>query len=430
MSNDPSMQETTRTMQAAEAMPRDLFMIKMEGEAMMAAAVAHPREPVKIVKQLQELVDAYPAAADDAIYVKPVGSVYLVTCKDCNIEYETARVTNDVACPACDSKAKAGQRKVQKFAEGLSIRAAEAIRSIYGFTRLATTTEMLDDGRAKVTGSLTDYAAGNVTSDERIVSQYYRARDGRMTLIPEDRFLNVVVKAEKAKLRRDVILDNTPNIVKAAFRDACENRLKMLVSPEEVAQKIIPAFGQYDITKEHLEAIIGRTAKQGWTEEDRLQLRKMLSALKNGETSKAELLQDLDVDSRTRSSTPPSSSGPVTADALAGESPPVQDSKPAEDETARDGEVEVEDPTAQQSETDMVAESMKQYSARIREARERMLAATTLKTVKQIVDSYREECPDEVNMVISGWGDKRIAQLRRARSGKGDPDSKQGELLS
>lgn len=287
-------EEEATALSIAERLPADMMLLKMENESIMAVARARPREPMKIVQQLRELIEAYPAAADEAIYSKPVGTVMQVTCAGCGIKYEVTKVEADTACPACDGTKHGAIRKVKKFAEGLSIRAAESIRSIYGYTRLATTTEEMPDGKVKLTGVLVDYAAGNVTSDERIVSPMYRARGGQMVRTPEDRFLNVVVKAEKAKLRRDVILDNTPNIVKAMFRDACEQKMGMLLSDEEIEQKVLPAFARYGVTPEQLDKIVGHPRKLGWTEEDRLALRKILNALKNEETTVRELLEGID----------------------------------------------------------------------------------------------------------------------------------------
>ena len=293
------MEEDAGALIAADRLPADLMLLKMENEQIFAVAKMQPREPMKIVAQLQELIDAYPAAAGEAIYRKPVGNVIEVTCSACGVKFEVVKLEQETTCPACDvpaiQKGKSVQtRKVKKFAEGLSIRAAESIRSIYGYTRLATTAEEIDGGKVKLTGCLVDYAAGNITSDERIVSPMYRSRTGQMVRTPEDRFLNVTVKAEKAKLRRDVILDSVPNIIKAAFRDACERKMGELVSEEFIEQRIIPAFASYGVTAEHLARIIGRPHKLGWSEAERLGLRKLLTGLKNGETTVAELIADLD----------------------------------------------------------------------------------------------------------------------------------------
>ena len=286
----------SRQLQAVAAMPADVVMMKMENDQIFSVAKARPREPAVIVKQLHDLIEAYPAAAAGAIYSKPVGTVTEVTCGKCGIKYQVQKVVADTECVACGSKERKNMRSVKKFAEGLSIRAAETIRSIYGYTRLATTTEILENGNAKLSGTIVDYAAGNITSDERIVSPWYKAAGGGgMQRTPEDRFLNVLVKAEKSKLRRDVILDNTPAIVKTAYRDMCEAKMGLLVTPEEIDQKILPAFGTFGLSAEHLGKIIGKPRSDGWTEADRMQLRKILVALKQEETTVRELLDGVSV---------------------------------------------------------------------------------------------------------------------------------------
>lgn len=278
-------------------LPPEVIMLKMENESIMAVARTTPRDPMKIVKQLRELIDAYPAAADEALYSKPVGTVTQITCGNgrCGVKFEVNKMEQGIECPAC-GQAQTGQvtaRKIKKFAEGLSIRAAESIRSIYGYTRLATTTAQLADGKVRITGVLVDFAAGNITSDERIISPWYKSRGGSMAQTPEDRFLNVTVKAEKAKLRRDIILDNTPGIVKAMFRDDCEKKLLTLVCDEQVQQKILPAFLEYGINADQLDQIVGRPSSLGWRESERLMLLKIINALKNEETTAAELLDGI-----------------------------------------------------------------------------------------------------------------------------------------
>jgi hypothetical protein len=280
--------------QAVSAMPADMALLKMENDQIFAVAKAKPREPAQIVAQLRSLLDAYPAAAAGAIYSKPVGTVQEVTCGRCGIRYQVQKVDRDTACVACDSTEHASVRPVKKFAEGLSIRAAETIRSVYGYTRLATKTDLIEDDKVRITGTVVDYASGNITTDERIVSPWYKAKTGQMTKTPEDRFLNVVVKAEKSKLRRDIILDNTPAMVKTAFRDYCEQKNGTLVTQEEIDQKIIPAFATFGLTPAHLDKIIGTPRSAGWTEEHRLQLRKILVALKQDETTVRELLDGLE----------------------------------------------------------------------------------------------------------------------------------------
>ncbi len=287
------MEAAPRQLQATAQLPADLMLMKMENETFMNVARVQPREPMKIVAQLKELIEAWPAAAEEAIYSKPVGTVTECTCGECQIKYEVAKVDKDTACPACGSKRRGECWAIKKFAEGLSIRAAESIRSIYGYTRLTTTCEMLPNGSAKLTGTIVDYAAGNFTSDTREVPRQYKSRTGEMITHAEDRFLSVVVKAEKAKLIRDVILSNTPGIIKAMYRDMCEQKLEQLVAPEIIAQKIVPAFEKYGISATQLDKIVGRPAALGWSEQERLNVRKLLVSLKNEEVTVAELLAGL-----------------------------------------------------------------------------------------------------------------------------------------
>lgn len=280
----------------AQQIPPNMMLLKMENESMMAAAVMRPRSPAKIVKQLQDLIDAFPASADDAVYSKPVGKVKRIECAECNNVYEVTANKTSYQCTKCGSKKppKSVGREIMKFAEGLSIRAAESVRSIFGYTRLATTTEILENGCARITGVFVDYAAGNITSDERIVSNFYTSYQGQKIPIAEDRFLNLNVKAEKSKLRRDIILDSVPNEVKAAFIDMCEKKLTAMVTPEKVEKEILPWFAERGISREHLEKLIGRPLALGWTEDDRLRLKKIAAAIKNEEISVAELLADVD----------------------------------------------------------------------------------------------------------------------------------------
>jgi len=401
--------DTDLTLSAAAQMPPDLMLLKMENEQIFSVARMQPRDPMKIVGQLQQLIDAWPAAAEEAIYRRPVGSVWRVKCgeKQCGIEYEVVKIDANAECPACGSKKRAGGgQKAQKFAEGLSIRAAENIRAIYGYTRLATVTELDASGVATINGTLVDYAAGNVTSDSRVVSPYYKARDGKMTRTPEDRYLNVTVKAEKSKLRRDVILDNTPGIIKAMFRDACEKKLAELVTPEIVEQKIVPAFAEYGITLAHLEKLLGRTAKLGWRQEERLALKKILSAMKNEETTARELLDGLDDGNKTQAKP----SGPVTGDALSkGKATKQPDDPPAEDATP-----------LERPQDAMANEPAKRGLAR-GIVHQQIASAATLENLNAVHESWYDECQDVDD---ENWLDQQLS-IRAAELKEPKPKGKQ-----
>lgn len=303
---DAQSREISGQLQKGTQIPRDMMLLKMENESIMALAQTKPRNPAEVVKQLQAVIDAYPAAADDAIYCKPVGTVYVIQCGDCPKRYEVAWKDKDKAhCPACDSQKKKSTRKETKFAENLSIRAAETVRSIYGFNRLATTSEEIEDGKVRISGTFIDYAAGTMTSDERIVSPWYKSKYNGMQRIEEDRFLNLTVKSEKAKLRRDIILDAVPAIVKAAFRDACEKKIAETVTPEVIEATVLPYFASQGLTADHLDALVGTPRRMGWTNSHLLFLRKLAAGLKNGEFTPESLREKASDDPEPTATTQP-----------------------------------------------------------------------------------------------------------------------------
>lgn len=284
------------TARPVDAMPADLMLLKMENESMMAAARIKPRNNAQIVKDLIALVDAYPAAADEAIYSKPVGTVWRIKCGRCGHVFEASeREKNDAECSRCGSTGTDQDvcKKIKKYAEGLSIRAAENIKSLFGYSRIAVQMQDLPDGKVRLIGTFIDYASCTMTTDERIVSPWYTARGGKPTRTPEDRFLSVVVKAEKAKLRRDVILDSVPAIVKAAFRDACENKIRETVTAGYIDDKVMPFVKQCGLTEKDCGEIVGKPRSMGWTNEDMVTLRNVCAAIKNGEMTVAELLAEL-----------------------------------------------------------------------------------------------------------------------------------------
>lgn len=283
----------SKALTTTEQLPMGAMLLKMENEQIMSMARIAPRDPEVIIGRLRKFLQAYPEAAADAVYAKPVGKVFSITCKNCKIVYEDQSSGANVACPVCFSTAKTDIEQRQKYAEGLSIRAAESIRSEYGYTRLTIEMDTLEGGKVRIAGTLVDYAAGNMTSDERIVSPFYKGRDGSTQRTPEDRFLNVVVKAEKAKLRRDLILDSVPGILKAMYRDECDKLAEDLIPTEAVLQKIVPAFQRFGMTMEHVEKIVGRPATMGWTREDNKLLKQTLTGLQNGDVTVAELLGEL-----------------------------------------------------------------------------------------------------------------------------------------
>ena len=200
---------------------------------------------------------------------------------------------------------------MQKFARNLSIRAAEALAEAYGFNRLRCDVSDLPNDRVKVEATFVDFQRGRIWQDAGIVSPWYRARGGSMQRVPEDRFLNVTLKAEKSKYIREVINRSVNQGLKAWFYDQCEQIQDKLLDDVTV-KKIIAQFATKGIDQESIEAkIVGRPLSAGWTNEDRKTLLGVWTALKENETTVAELLADADGPKTPQNQTPT-----VSADAL------------------------------------------------------------------------------------------------------------------
>lgn len=277
---------------AAANLPRDLTLIKMENESIMALAAAHKRDHAAIREELIEQLEAYPAFARVAVYTKPVGTVQVVDCQ-CGARYEeTGRSIGD--CPRCGKIAPKGRPTMKKkFARGLSIRAAEAIAEVYGFNRIRVDVQEIDANTVRIEATFVDLAKGRTYSDAGILSKFYRARSGETQRIPDDRFYNVVVKAEASKRVREVITRCVPPGLRAELLEIAEQRMKASLGAESI-DKIVSAFAEFRIGREELERVVGRSVGAGWTEEDRFTLLTLFNALKTQETTREEILEGLE----------------------------------------------------------------------------------------------------------------------------------------
>lgn len=236
---------------AVASLPQDLAIMKLENDNIMALAAARPRNHKKIKADLLEQIDAYPSFAKAVIYCKPVG--------------------------------KDAQGRMQ-YARGLSIRAAEAIAEVYGFNRIRSEITEIDADRVRVEATFTDYQRGRIWQDSGIVSKSYRSRDGKTVRHSDDRFYNVVVRAEASKRIREVIIRSVPPGLRSELMELAEEKIDALLDDKTV-EKIVAQFAGKGITLEMLEAHVGRSSKAGWTKEDRANLLGIWNAIKDGETT-------------------------------------------------------------------------------------------------------------------------------------------------
>ena len=237
----------------------DLVAMRMENETIMAACAERPRDMVQIKTDLLEQFTLFPESAEMSIYSKPVG--------------------------------KDPQTGKMKFAEGLSIRAAETLAELYGFNRVRCDVTPIDDDHVKVEATFTDFQRGRIWQDAGIVSKIYQTRTRGMQRHNDDRFYNVVVRAEGSKRVREVIMRCISGALKAWYFDECKKTMAKLLTDEKLAG-IVAYFDKLGCTLEQLETIVGRPKTMGWTVSDRSRLLSISNALKENETTLAEVLDE------------------------------------------------------------------------------------------------------------------------------------------
>lgn len=274
------------------SLPENLAILKMENENIMSLAAAHPRDMMQIKKDLESTLSAFPGLAEEAIYNKPVGKVVEVRCT-CGNHFEQAvtKRNADFICPRCGNSShdrKAISPPRQKFARGLSIRAAETLAEVYGFNKTHSGVSAVDADTVKIEATFIDYQRGRIWSDSTILSRLASSRDGGQYRISDDRFYGLTVKAEKSKLIREVVVRSVNAGLKAWFESRCEDIQSALLTDDAV-EKIVKSFVTFNVTPEMLDSLIGRTRSQGWTANDRKTLLGVYTALKTNETTVAEV---------------------------------------------------------------------------------------------------------------------------------------------
>lgn len=257
----------------------ELAQMRMENETILAECRLHPRNFDTIKRDLLEQLQAFPELATDAIYEKPVG-------KDAD--------------------------GTPKYARGLSIRAAEALAEAYGYNRIRSDVAELDADKVKVEATFTDYQKGRVWQDAGILSKTYKDRFGKPARWNDDRFYNVVVKAEVSKRIREVIMRSVNTGLKAWFESECE-KISAGLLDDKTINKIVDQYATKAVTVEMLEKLIGRPRSMGWIQNDRSRLLNIWNAIKDGETS----IDEVFCDKPTKPLPDPKKEPPNIGDALA-----------------------------------------------------------------------------------------------------------------
>lgn len=239
---------------SVQGISQDYQLVKMQSEQIASMAQVRPRNNRQVIADLLEQVELSPAFASECVYAKPVGK---------------------------------NERGEMQYARGLSIRAAEAIASSWGYNSIEQSVEALDDDSVKIAVVFFDYQTGRRWSDAVIVSKFYRDRSGKMTRHSEDRFHNIIIKAEKSKLLREVIIRSVNPAIRMELQSKAESVIAKMLSDDTV-EKIVQSFSGIGVGLAQLENLLGKPMKSGWTVDDRMILHQVFTAIREGETTVAE----------------------------------------------------------------------------------------------------------------------------------------------
>lgn len=280
-------------------LPRDLAIVKIENDSMMALAAARPRDYPAVLADVRSQIETFPSFARQAMYSKPVGK-----------DYKTGKM---------------------KYARGLSIRAAEAIRCSMGHNKIRCSVTPVDLDTVKVEATFSDFASGSIWQDETMVSRLYQTRaypnnPSKTVRHAEDRFNDVVIKAAKSKCVREVILRSMPPGLRSELELLVDEQLDSFLDDSTV-QKLVASFAGKGVTEEMIANHIGK--KMGdFNKADRATLLGVWNALEQEETTVAQAFGE---DDAPQTSAPPQAK-PATGktDALADElSGPPEEEAPA-----------------------------------------------------------------------------------------------------
>jgi len=241
------------TMPEAPVNPIDLVaqgatIIKMENAEQMAIAVQNPRDENRILAECLKEIDTYPSMAGEALYNKPVGR-----------DTDTGKM---------------------KYAEGLSIRAAESIGNRWNNSSYGVQIVSEDEDAAIIAAVFLDYEKNTRHISMQRVSKYFKTKNGAIARIAPDRF-DMVIKANGSKILREVILRSLP----AGLKKEYELKARLVLKKEPIAKKrdAMKARGEeIGITEAQL-AEWKQKAIKDFSNADILEAIGILNAIRDGE---------------------------------------------------------------------------------------------------------------------------------------------------
>lgn len=286
---------------AIAGLPEHLAVIRLQYESCTSLAAAKPRNLIDIVKALKLQLVSFPSFAVKAVYNKPIGRD-ANRCGKCNAEFTNHKHRKCGNCGAMNvelfegHELRKGEVEIKlgpmKFAEGLSIHAAEAIIPEYGYVAIDCQAEDVSAQFARLTATFVDLQSGIMRRDSVDVPKHFTYRDGNQGKISDDRFWGTLVPAKKSILLREVILRCIPASVKAELFDAAKDALEKALTEDQI-NKILETFSEWHVSQRQLELFLGKVYSK-WTTADRGKLVGVFQSIKDGETSVDEMFEMMD----------------------------------------------------------------------------------------------------------------------------------------
>jgi hypothetical protein len=226
-------------------------IIRLENTTQMAVAVQRRRDNKAVLDEALEVLELSPTLVEAAIYSKPVG--------------------------------KDPQTGKQKYAEGLSVRAAEELRRIYGNNSAGTS--VLEDRKDEIIigAVFVDMEKNTRYAAEKAVSKFFKkSGTNQIVQIPPDRLQDVVVPAHASKLLREVVLRSLPAWLKSEF-EAKARDLMLKGNLPKLRAGMVQKFGEMNVTEEMILKHLGRAALKDVTRDDIVTMRGVYNAIRDGE---------------------------------------------------------------------------------------------------------------------------------------------------
>lgn len=234
-------------------------VLRIENETLAQVAIQRPRDEAKVLGGALKELELVPEEASRAYYEIPYRDT-----------------------------APGGEQKMVKVT-GPSIKAATALARRWG--NCSATARILgeDADSIELEGVFIDFETSVRFTRPHRVSKYMKTRRGIVTLDPKR--LEAAVGAGASKAMRNAILTGLPAYLVAAYdRRAREIAGGKAEAPLDTKTRgaIVKAFSEFKVEEKHLAAYLEKPAAE-WTGADRASLIGVYNAIKDGQTTAAEV---------------------------------------------------------------------------------------------------------------------------------------------